>query len=361
MRYRENRSRRTLTILLAGLIAVCAAVFWYVDARPQASEPENAQQIETPFAILESNRVDLLSITVLRSDGERYTLNTPMPEADESALDEAFLLSDEPLYTVSGNEGFRLNSARVEAMVQYAQLLKGWDRIESGSHPLSEFGLENPWAEITYTYRENEVTLLLGDVVPTGSYRYAKRSDDDAVYTVFESAANVIASALNDLHSLSLPVQLNSSYPSHVLVSYADGCTIDLGYPDDESDIIVNYSAEDRQPDQTAARAFFLSVSDNLLGRSSRTSEENGPVFARYIGNRYREDSFEPGGFGSPDLTVFCEDSSGNSITFRFAAETADGEIPVQVDDSGDVFIMETERMEFLKKAREVFGESSQS
>ena len=76
----------------------------------------------------------------------------------------------------------------------------------SGSE-LENYGLSQPQAEVNYTLASEQTqTLYIGAVTPDDNYYYAKKSSDNAVYTVDKAAGDRIMQDITDMADLGIDI-----------------------------------------------------------------------------------------------------------------------------------------------------------
>jgi hypothetical protein len=88
-------------------------------------------------------------------------------------------------------EGLTLNSTSVSDLASDAAQLTAYKLVEEGATELDKYGLSEPVATFTLTFRDGtERTFEIGDVAPQNRYRYLKESDSTDVYMILTSTVS---------------------------------------------------------------------------------------------------------------------------------------------------------------------------
>lgn len=168
---RKNR----LGLLLLALAAVCAAA-----AAAVLLSPEETAEEDTSFPLLELEAEDITQLSWSYGDQT-----------------QSFTYDPEDGWSYPADSAFPLDPALLESMADALSQLTAYRAIE-GAEDLSQYGLEEPQARVSFTADGSQYTLDIGDETAMGGQRYVCLGED-SVYLTDASVLDDFSCGLYDL------------------------------------------------------------------------------------------------------------------------------------------------------------------
>lgn len=236
------------TICLALLVGGFVALKLYDKSNDDSSNDDSliAEESHT-FYEHDSNEVNRVEVS---NEQGGYVLYRTAEATDENS---------KATYSIEGIEKYNLNDAIVSTIANNCSSLNALELIEENSTDLSQYGLDNPVAEVTvYFDDDTSETLLIGNNSPVDGV-YFKLSDEDDVYTV-------------------------NSNPMYVFTKNKDYfiSKVCLETPDDDNyPIVENLTVERSDIDYKIVLEYDHRADDeNYIGGTSASHIMTSPVYA---------------------------------------------------------------------------------
>lgn len=244
-------------------------------------------------------------------------------------------------YAVEGMDDFKLNQDMVETMMQRAGNIAAErivDSYDANDAALSGYGLKEPWMTITV----NDTQLSFGNVVPSMLSRYALRAGDDNIYTVSQASISALNRSLNDLHVVGMPSILSDERTDYIYIEMHAGETIELSRAEAEESPLLT--------------SFFMLQPYRYPAHSYRVSRDIVPGVVQiapyaYAGHIRLQEDAEKYGLDAPWAHIRATDNLGGRMEVSIGDEIGSSRY-ITVDDTGDVYLIASERLEFLQYAR---------
>ena len=317
---RERRRIRGGWIVVAALSAVVLAALWLSGIlEPEIIEESTRTVAEIPL-MPEETVVDRLQIELM--DQAAYVLT-------KDASDH---------YVVEGMEDFTLNQDLADTMMRRAGQMTAERIVASEVDDLKAYGLENPWLAVEV----NDIRLIIGNTAPSISSRYAMRLGDENIYTVSQAAISALARELNDLHVVSMPSVLSDENVDYVYIEKSCGETIELSRAEAEKSPLLT--------------SFFMLQPYRYPAHSYRVSGDIVPGIVQikpfvYVGHMNAPEDAADYGLDIPWAYVHATDNLGGEIEAAIGREVGPARY-ITVDNSGDVYLIESKKLDFLQYAR---------
>lgn len=241
-------------------------------------------------------------------------------------------------YAVEGMDDFALNQDLADTMMRRAGQITAERIVASKVDDLKPYGLENPWLAVEV----NDTRLIIGNTAPSISSRYAMRLGDENIYTVSQAAISALARELNDLHVVSMPSVLSDEGIDYVYIEKSGGETIELSRAEAEKSPLLT--------------SFFMLQPYRYPAHSYRVSGDIVPGIVQikpfaYAGHMNAPEDAADYGLDIPWAYIHATDDLGGEIEVTIGREVGPARY-ITVDDSGDVYLIESEELDFLQYAR---------
>ena len=323
---RRPGSRRQRTVAALALCAMLAAGGTYLawNARPGAIPTPNATQ-PARLKLIERARADFREATVAVRGEDAYTIE---------ALDGG-------LYGMRGAAHFTVNQSLALGLAASLTYMFCDDRMEA-SADLSAFGLSEPHAVVSATYRDDTTrTFLLGDRTPTGSGYYLMERGDPSVYIVHGSGYAYFTVTRRQMHTAQLP-QLAMENIFGAALESGGREAVEVGYRFGER-TLSNSSLWLTAPvlyeaDRERVETYFNGIAGiRLAGFWEDAAEKDMPAY----------------GLDDPrfHLLVMGVSQAGEPVTAMelFIGDQKDAETTyARVDQTYDVYLLDTASLAFL-------------
>jgi len=259
---------KTVKGILAGSIclAVLAGGFVALKLTDSSNQTEDDDDLiaEENYVFYEHDGSEVNKVEVSNSEGG-YVLNRTSEATDDTSA----------TYSIEGIEDYTQNDTIVSTIANNCSSLSALQLVEENATDLSQYGLDNPSAQVTvYFDDDTSETFLMGNDSPVEGI-YFKMSDEDAVYTVDSTPLYVFTKNKNYFISrICLPTPAEDEYPN------VESLTVqrsDLDY-----DIVLEY---DHRADD-----------EDYIGGTSSAHIMTSPVYA-YL-NVDNSESITHGMFG---------------------------------------------------------------
>lgn len=302
-------------LALTGVLAVLGGGF----AALKLTEPKDEADDSSDASVQETTEAEGAGI-ILVNDTEDITIEGVVKSAVvTNATDELHIkmLTEKTedsaaTYTLEGYEDVPVNTSIVGTLVNNGNGIVSQALIESGCEDLAKFGLEEPAAEVEFTYESGNVRrFFVGDKAPSGSYNYFMVDDgQNNVYTVNTSTVANYSKTLNDfIRTTVLESPEDDAYPIVETLKIERG---DLDY-----DILIKYdeASESSYSGGTSATHVMVEPTDAYLTVEKSSDITNG-MFGLSAKSIYalhcKESDIAEAGLNDPfcKVTMSCDDGS---------------------------------------------------
>lgn len=131
---------------------------------------------------LDTSSVSLENIVKVNEDKKIASVAVKNQKEDYEIKAES--KADKQVYAVAGWEEGKTSQSKAEALYDSLINLKPTQKIDD-ARDLSAYGLDNPAAEVTVTFSNDEkMKLLLGSDAPLGKGAYVRVEGDEEVYLI---------------------------------------------------------------------------------------------------------------------------------------------------------------------------------
>ena len=190
-----------LLVLIAAVVVIAILQSQGIMPTGEESSEESSVGTETEY-LLQYDETEIETIEV-QNAAASYTLVSQLTETEDSSGNA----ETEQTWTLQGYEDWELTSSSIENLTSVGSSLRAVSTVaaSTGSVDLANFGLDDPYAEVTIHYTDGtEVTVYVGNETPDGVYRYAMLSDRDGVFTFYKSVATYAGYDLTNLRSITI-------------------------------------------------------------------------------------------------------------------------------------------------------------
>ncbi len=166
------RRRKNTLIVVSALFALLLGLLFFLISMPA---PEKNASLDT-------SSVSFENIVKLTEDKKIASVAVKNQKEDYEIKAES--KDDKQVYAVAGWEEGETSQSKAEALYDSLINLKPTQKIDDASD-LSAYGLDNPAAEVTVTFSNDEkMKLLLGSDAPLGKGAYVRVDGDEEVYLI---------------------------------------------------------------------------------------------------------------------------------------------------------------------------------
>lgn len=219
-----------LLVLIAAVVVIAILQSQGIMPTGEESSEESSVGTETEY-LLQYDETEIETIEV-QNAAASYTLVSQLTETEDSSGNA----ETEQTWTLQGYEDWELTSSSIENLTSVGSSLRAVSTVaaSTGSVDLANFGLDDPYAEVTIHYTDGtEVTVYVGNETPDGVYRYAMLSDRDGVFTVYKSVATYAGYDLTNLRSITIE-QINVEEElTYLLLEQKDSRPIEISMWED--------------------------------------------------------------------------------------------------------------------------------
>ena len=230
-------------------------------------------------------------------------------------------------YTLEDYKDLDVNTAVVGTLVNNGNGIEAQSIVASGCDDFSKFGLDNPSAEVEFTYESgNVVRFFIGDKTPSDSAVYFRVDGSSDVYTVSSSTVANYSKTNKDLIERTvLAKPADDDYP------IVNSLRVERG--DIDYDIYIEYDKESEEAHSggTSASHKMIEPTESYLSIEKSTDITNG-MFGLTASGIYslhcKEADIAEAGLSDPfcKVTMSCDD--GNTYVLLLSE--------IFTDDSGN-------------------------
>lgn len=331
-------------VLLIAALAF-AGVYYLTDAIMPASAPvaEPTPLPDTRVKLIDRAKTEFLSCTIQRRDEQPYTLLSNMRfDEDGEYLGDSGRGRD---FEIQGMDYFRLNEGICSNIANYATAFSAADTAEAHAADLSIYGLDDPAIVISIAYKDGSGSVLrLGDKAPVGGHFYGTFDDGDTVYLIALNVHDAFDQPLRALHTLPRTPELVIEEVRGVLVEQKNLQTVELAQQDGTIRLVqpIARGADSERAQALLYDAMAMSLSGYYAHAADDEELAGYGLLEPYAHVRLEATLVDPGDGQDADQTV----------EFWFGYRMDDTYTYAKLDDSGDVYLMETALTDFLADAR---------
>lgn len=166
------RRRKNTLIVVSALFALLLGLLFFLISMPA---PEKDVSLDTSSVSFEN---------IVKVTEDKKIVSVAVKNQREGYEIKAESKDDKQIYVVDGWEEGKTSQSKVEALYDSLLNLKPTQKIDDASD-LTAYGLDNPAAEVTVTFSNDEkMKLLLGSDAPLGKGAYVRVEGDEEVYLI---------------------------------------------------------------------------------------------------------------------------------------------------------------------------------
>lgn len=166
------RRRKNTLIVVSALFALLLGLLFFLISMPA---PEKDVSLDTSSVSFEN---------IVKVSEDKKISSVAVKNQKEDYEIKAESKDDKQVYAVAGWEEGKTSQSKAEALYDSLINLKPTQKIDDASD-LSGYGLDNPAAEVTVTFSNDEkMKLLLGSDAPLGKGAYVRVEGDEGVYLI---------------------------------------------------------------------------------------------------------------------------------------------------------------------------------
>lgn len=166
------RRRKNTLIVVSALFALLLGLLFFLISMPA---PEKDAPLDTSSVSFEN---------IVKVTEDKKIASVAVKNQKEDYEIKAESKNDKQVYAVAGWEEGKTSQSKAEALYDSLMNLKPTQKIDDASD-LSAYGLDNPAAEVTVTFSNDEkMKLLLGSDAPLGKGAYVRVEGDEGVYLI---------------------------------------------------------------------------------------------------------------------------------------------------------------------------------
>lgn len=166
------RRRRNTLIVVSALFALLLGLLFFLISMPA---PEKDASLDTSSVSFEN---------IVKVAEDKKIASVAVKNQKEDYEIKAESKDDKQVYAVAGWEEGKTSQSKAEALYDSLINLKPTQKIDDASD-LSAYGLDNPAAEVTVTFSNDEkMKLILGSDAPLGRGAYVRVEGDEGVYLI---------------------------------------------------------------------------------------------------------------------------------------------------------------------------------
>ncbi len=166
------RRRKNTLIVVSAFFALLLGLLFFLISMPA---PEKDVSLDTSSVSFEN---------IVKVAEDKKIASVAVKNQREGYEIKAESKDDKQVYAVAGWEEGKTSQGKAEALYDSLINLKPTQKIDDTSD-LSAYGLDNPAAEVTVTFSNDEkMKLLLGSDAPLGKGAYVRVEGDEGVYLI---------------------------------------------------------------------------------------------------------------------------------------------------------------------------------
>ncbi len=304
--------------------------------KPEDATPEATPLPSNTVKVIDYPRAEVASVKVAAKGQEPYTVLSEAKTTGEG--DDA---RTEYLYTIDGQPEFKLNQTTAGSIIGYAANLTATQQVAENVTDFAPYGLDDPALTVTMNYRDGTShTWLFGNQIPTSTSYYFCEQGSRTVFSAYASAYTTLASSLNSLYTVAMPVTISdASLIRDILIEQKGKETIEMKYLEEgETSISITtlrlvqpilYDANSERASEVLTAAQALTI-ESYAGELSQLPEA---------------------GLEDPRAHVRFSDAEGNTVDFRIGNYCGTDKVYVQVDDTDAVYLTSASSLAFLDNA----------
>lgn len=340
---KKPRGKLLVLVLMILVLAAAAGVYYGTDLlAPEADETQPTETEVTSVRLIERAKSDLDSVTIAQKGAEPYTVLNKIEYDEEGKAVEKEEGDTSPDYEIADQPYFSVKASQLSSMMSYAAALTADSALEEVKE-LSEYGLDQPSLQVDIAYKDGSKSVLYyGDKAPTGGGYYARMEGDERVFLISSGSYSAFNKSLNSLHTVELPATITSDAVNGLLIEQEGKETIEFQVITETDDIQSINSLKIVQPVRYDAH-------------STRASELLESVCAitikSYAGHAETEEELAQYGLTAPRAHILLKGSEGQQLDVH-VGDALDKQYYVTVDDTGDVYLMDSSALDFLGNVR---------
>lgn len=166
------KRRKNTLIVVSALFALLLGLLFFLISMPA---PERNASLDTSSVSFDN---------IVKVAEDKKIASVAVKNQKEGYEIKAESRADKQVYAVDGWEEGKTSQSKAEALYDSLVNLKPTQKIDDASD-LSAYGLDNPAAEVTVTFSNDEkMKLLLGSDAPLGKGAYVRVEGDEEVYLI---------------------------------------------------------------------------------------------------------------------------------------------------------------------------------
>lgn len=166
------RRRKNTLIVVSALFALLLGLLFFLISMPA---PERNASLDTSSVSFDN---------IVKVAEDKKIASVAVKNQKEGYEIKVESRADKQVYAVDGWEKGKTSQSKAEALYDSLINLKPTQKIDDASD-LSAYGLDNPAAEVTVTFSNDErMKLLLGSDAPLGKGAYVRVDGDEEVYLI---------------------------------------------------------------------------------------------------------------------------------------------------------------------------------
>ena len=315
-------SKKYIRIIIGALfIAVLAIAYFYVipDNDSIGEGPSESAEEEDSFKIIDGEKENLVSIE----------LN------NDNVLTELFF--DNGKWVVKGYENIELDKSNTESFIE-SMLSIFAEEVPNDDGNIGRYGLDNPKKSVCLKFKDgSEKLIYIGDQTPDNNYCYAKKPNEDMVYTINHINGERAEYTINYFVDKSIP-KVSPYKIMSLNIKRKNAPEIDLEYTlqkQGNAQNLIEMGMETmnmKKPYEGMAvypsnlqETVLVNLNDIQLGDIVQASLENIDKF----------------GFDSPEAEIIVKDDT-NSLALTVGDKVQDDNYYCTVNDKNAVFLIDS-------------------
>lgn len=300
---------KTIKGIIGGSICLVVLVGGFVALKLTDKSDDNSEEdsliAEESHIFYEHDSSEVNRVEVTNEEGGYVLYRTTEATDDTDAT-----------YNIEGIEDYTLNNTIVSTIPNNCSSLNALEFIEENSTDLSQYGLDNPTAEVTvYFDDDTSETLLIGNNSPVEGV-YFKLANDDDVYTVNSNPLYVFTKNKNYFISrICLKTPDDDNYP------IVESITVERS--DIDYDIVLNYDHRADDEDYIGGTSASHIMTSPVYAYLNVENSEDithgmfGLTADSIVKLSPTEDDLEVAGINDPTckVTMICDDGNTYTLT----------------------------------------------
>ncbi len=325
-----KKQAKGIIALSAVLVAMLGGGYAYMKLTPEdgnGSGDNNSTTMELlatqavgQGTVLVSDDGDAATVKSAVVKNSKGTINVIMQEAPKEE-------GEDPVYTLEGYEDMNVDNSMVSTLINNGNGIEAQSLIAEGCDDLGKYGLENPAAEVEFTYESGKkVKFCVGDETPSGSTSYFMVDGQNDVYVVNSSTVHNYGLGVNDFISkVILAKPADDAYP------VVNSLRITRGDMDKDMLIVYDKKNDGENSGGTSSVHRMVSPVESYLAIEKSTDITNGMFGLSASGIHTlgcKEEDIAEAGLDEPFCTVTMECDDGNTYKLLLSE-------PFDDEDSG--------------------------